>query len=95
MQLRVLPVSEEVTHMKAPFRCPSDWTFPEGTAVMGFDPMAMRGTKPFETCDNTLMLAEQHGVGTRDLARIEVIGASIGEVRFDYRSAAKRRKESL
>jgi uncharacterized protein (DUF362 family) len=61
-----------------------------GTAVMGFDPMAMRGTKPFETCDSTLMLAEQHGVGTRDLARIEVIGASIAEVRFDYRSAAKR-----
>jgi uncharacterized protein (DUF362 family) len=61
-----------------------------GTAVMGFDPMAMRGTKPFETCDNTLVLAEQHGIGTRDLARIEVIGASLSEVRFDYRGAAKR-----
>jgi hypothetical protein len=37
-----------------------------------------------------VMLAEQQGVGTRDLARIEVIGASTAEVRFDYRSAAKR-----
>src|SRR5579863_10502072 len=28
------------------------------TAVMGFDPMADRGTPPFETCDSTLTLAE-------------------------------------
>jgi uncharacterized protein (DUF362 family) len=47
------------------------------TAVMGFDPMAGRGTPPFETCDSTLHLAEQLGVGTRDLTRIEVVGAPI------------------
>ena len=35
--------------------------------VMGFDPMADRGTPPFETCDNTLRLAEDAGLGTRDL----------------------------
>src|SRR5258706_6553666 len=29
-----------------------------GTAVMGYDPRAKRGTKPFENCDNTLLLAE-------------------------------------
>ena len=58
-----------------------------GAAVMGFDPMADRGTAPFETCDNTLRLAEQLGVGTRDLKRIEVIGARIGDVVFDYRKA--------
>ncbi len=46
-------------------------------AVMGFDPLAGRGTPPFETCDSTLRLAEQLGVGTRDLSRIDVVGASI------------------
>ncbi len=45
-----------------------------GAAVMGFDPMADRGTAPFEICDSTLRLAEELGVGTRDLKRIEVIG---------------------
>ena len=32
-------------------------------AVMGFDPMADRGTPPFETCDSTLQLAEEVGIG--------------------------------
>ena len=54
-------------------------------AVMGFDPMADRGTAPFETCDNTLRLAEDLGVGTRDLGRIEVVGAAIRDVVFKYR----------
>jgi len=30
-------------------------------AVMGFDPMADRGTPPFERCDSTLKLAEEAG----------------------------------
>jgi uncharacterized protein (DUF362 family) len=47
------------------------------TAVMGFDPMADRGTPPFETCDSTLRLAEHLGVGTRDLTRIDVVGTPI------------------
>jgi uncharacterized protein (DUF362 family) len=54
-------------------------------AIMGFDPMADRGAAPFETCDNTLRLAEEHGVGTRDLSRIEVSGLSIREARFPFR----------
>ena len=54
-------------------------------AVMGFDPMADRGTAPFETCDNTLRLAEDLGVGTRDLSRIEVVGAAIKDVAFKFR----------
>ena len=58
-----------------------------GAAVMGFDPMADRGTAPFEFCDNMLRLAEEHGVGTRDLKRIEVIGSRISEAVFDYRKA--------
>ncbi|HTS62542.1 MAG TPA: DUF362 domain-containing protein [Candidatus Acidoferrales bacterium] len=61
-----------------------------GMAVMGFDPMAVRGTPPFERCDSTLQLAEAVGVGTRDLKRIEVAGTPIAEARFDF--AAMRRK---
>jgi len=45
-------------------------------AVMGFDPMADRGVPPFETCDSTLRLAEDVGIGTRDLKRIEVLGTA-------------------
>jgi uncharacterized protein (DUF362 family) len=56
-----------------------------GMAVMGFDPMAVRGTPPFERCDSTLLLAEQHGVGGRDLKNIEVLGARIEDVRVEYR----------
>ncbi len=56
-----------------------------GTAVMGFDnPRAIRGTKPFETCDNHLLLAEQAGVGTADLSQIDVRGLSIAKVRYPY-----------
>ena len=33
-------------------------------ALMGFDPMADRGTAPFETCDSMLRLAEHLGVGS-------------------------------
>jgi uncharacterized protein (DUF362 family) len=59
-------------------------------AVMGFDPMADRGTAPFERCDSTLRLAEDAGIGTRDLRRIEVLGTPVNEVVFDF--AAKRRQ---
>jgi uncharacterized protein (DUF362 family) len=57
------------------------------TALMGFDPMADRGAPPFETCDSTLRLAEQLGVGTRDLRRIEVVGTPIREAVFRFRAA--------
>ena len=56
-----------------------------GTALMGFDPMAERGRPPFENCDSTLQLAESLGVGTRDLSRIEVLGTSIAQGRFEFR----------
>jgi uncharacterized protein (DUF362 family) len=54
------------------------------TAVMGLDPMANRGAPPFEKCDSTLQLAEHLGVGTRDLKRIEVVGAPIAKARFQF-----------
>jgi len=57
------------------------------TAVMGFDPMAERGTPPFEGRDNTMRLAEKLGVGTCDLRRIEVLGTPISKARFKFRAA--------
>lgn len=60
-------------------------------ALMGFDPMADRGTPPFERCDSTLKLAEDAGLGTRDLKRIEVIGVSIAEARFDFAGMRRQR----
>jgi uncharacterized protein (DUF362 family) len=56
------------------------------TAAMGFDPMAKRGTAPFETCDNTMLLAEQLGLGTTDLKQIEVVGTPIREALFSFRA---------
>ena len=54
------------------------------TAVMGYDPQARRGTAPFRACDNTLLLAEQHGVGTADLKKIEVVGVPIAQAVYQY-----------
>jgi len=54
-------------------------------AVMGYDPMAVRGAPPFEKCDSTLQLAEELGVGPRDLRRIEMVGTPLREALFRYR----------
>lgn len=55
------------------------------TAVMGYaEPRAVRGTKPFEICDNHLLLAEQAGLGTADLSKIDVRGLSIEKARYPY-----------
>jgi uncharacterized protein (DUF362 family) len=53
-------------------------------AVMGYDPKADRGTKPFVRGDSTLKLCEAQGIGTTDLNRIEVAGLSIKEAYHDY-----------
>jgi uncharacterized protein (DUF362 family) len=53
-------------------------------AVMGYDPTADRGQKPFLRGDNTLKLAEAKGIGTTDLRRIEVAGLSIREAMHDF-----------
>jgi len=62
--------------------------------VMGFDPMAMRGTPPFEKCDNLLQLAEAVGLGTRDLRHIEVAGMPIAEARFDFAALREQRRNA-
>ena len=54
------------------------------TAVMGYQPRASRGEGAFKKCDNTLLLAEALGLGTADLARIEVRGESIANVLFPF-----------
>ncbi|MBI2685457.1 MAG: DUF362 domain-containing protein [Acidobacteria bacterium] len=54
-------------------------------AVMGYDPRATRGTAPFEKCDNTLLLAEQLGLGSADLKKIPILGVPISEARFAFR----------
>jgi uncharacterized protein (DUF362 family) len=56
-----------------------------GTAVMGYEnPRALRGTRPFDFCDNHLLLAEQAGLGAADLAKIDVRGLSIEKARYSY-----------
>ncbi|MDR3698784.1 MAG: DUF362 domain-containing protein [Candidatus Sulfopaludibacter sp.] len=61
-------------------------------SVMGFDPMADRGTPPFEACDSTLKLAEEAGVGTRSLSRIELVGVPPADARFDFATLRKQRR---
>jgi uncharacterized protein (DUF362 family) len=61
-------------------------------SLMGFDPMADRGTPPFERCDSTLKLAEEAGLGTRDLKRIEVIGPR--EMAFDFAAIRAKRRSA-
>jgi uncharacterized protein (DUF362 family) len=56
-----------------------------GTAVMGYsNPRAQRGIKPFDICDNHLLLAEEAGLGTADLSRIQVQGLTIEKARYPY-----------
>jgi len=54
-------------------------------ALMGFDPMADRGKAPFDACDSTLKLAEEAGLGTRNLKQIEVVGAPLSSLTFAFR----------
>jgi len=61
-------------------------------SLMGYDPLADRGAPPFETCDSTLRLAEEVGIGTRDLSRIEVVGTPIKEAIFDFAAIRKSRR---
>jgi uncharacterized protein (DUF362 family) len=56
-----------------------------GVAVMGYaNPQATRGTAPFKNCDNHLLLAEQRGVGTADLSKIDVLGMTIAQAMYPY-----------
>jgi uncharacterized protein (DUF362 family) len=61
-------------------------------ALMGFDPMAVRGAPPFEQCDSIVALAEGVGIGTCDLKQIEVVGAGIAEAKFDFAAMRRERR---
>ena len=52
---------------------------------MGYeDPRAVRTIRPFDFCDNHLLLAEQAGVGTADLSKIDVRGLKLEQARCKY-----------
>lgn len=55
------------------------------TAVMGYDnPRAPKGVHPFDVCDNHLLMAEEAGLGTADLSKIDVRGITIAKARYPY-----------
>jgi uncharacterized protein (DUF362 family) len=58
-----------------------------GTALMGYNPRTARGSVPFAKCDNTLLLAEQLGIGTADLKKIEVRGLKLESAIYPFASA--------
>ena len=53
------------------------------TALMGFDPQAPHGERPFQG-DNHLRLLAAAGIGSIDLKRIEVRGVPIAEAVYPY-----------
>lgn len=54
------------------------------TAAMGFDPTATPPNAPFLRSDNHLNLACDLGLGTNHLEEIEVVGAAIEDVRYEF-----------
>ena len=45
-----------------------------------------------DRCDGTLRLAEEAGLGTRDLERIEVVGTPVKQVMFDFAAIRRQRR---
>ncbi len=52
--------------------------------VMGYDPLAPGGSKPFMSGDNMLQLAADRGIGTNRLPDIDVVGMSVVEARYSF-----------
>lgn len=55
-----------------------------GTAVMGYENPRAVGVRPFDFCDNHLLLAEQLGLGTADLSQIDMRGLALEKARYPY-----------
>ncbi len=53
-------------------------------SIMGYDPFAAGGTKPFMNGDNMPQLAADRGIGTNRLSDIDVVGLSVTEARYAY-----------
>ncbi len=67
-----------------------------GIAVMGYpNPLAPRGTAPFASCDNQVLLASQSGIGTGDLSQIDVLGLSINQALYPYPELAHKAMHHL
>jgi uncharacterized protein (DUF362 family) len=54
------------------------------TAAMGYPDPRAQGVRPFESCDNHLLLAEEAGLGIADLAQIDVRGLAVEKARYPY-----------
>jgi uncharacterized protein (DUF362 family) len=59
------------------------------TAAMGFDPTVEPPHAPFLRGDNYLNLARELGMGTNRLDEIEVVGASIDDVRYEFKPSER------
>jgi uncharacterized protein (DUF362 family) len=59
------------------------------TTVMGFDPPAEPPIPPFLRSDNYLNLAYEARLGTNRLEEIEVLGAAIDDVRYQFEPSRK------
>jgi uncharacterized protein (DUF362 family) len=60
-------------------------------AVMGYpNPLAPRGTPPFASCDNQVLLASQNNVGIGDLSQITVLGTPIKSALYPYPEVSLR-----
>jgi uncharacterized protein (DUF362 family) len=57
-----------------------------GVAAMGYNPRAMRGTAPFQGCDNTVTSAEARGIESIDMRRIEARGVPIEQAMFRFQA---------
>ncbi len=56
------------------------------TAAMDFDPTADSLVEPFVRSDNYLQMAYELGLGTNQLEDIEIVGASLDDVRYKFRA---------
>jgi uncharacterized protein (DUF362 family) len=54
------------------------------TALMGHDPMGEYPNTPYLRCDNHLNIAAKLGLGTNNLAEIDVVGQSIASVKTQF-----------
>jgi hypothetical protein len=55
-----------------------------GIVAHNENPRAARGVKPFQDCDNHLLLAAQANLGIADLAQIDVRGLPVEKARYPY-----------
>jgi uncharacterized protein (DUF362 family) len=61
-------------------------------AVMGYDPQAPDGSKPFVNGSNMLRLAAESGLGTNRLADIDVVGLSTSDAHYTFPPTYKSRE---